>query len=247
MDTDSQNYHLRWAGAVGTLPLPAMIIGFAIGQFPWPDDNLDGHVYLDYELPRHFGEVGTLVWLMLTAAQVLFVWLLAVAYIRQSGRITMSAMVMVGGGATSAATALVFASTFLTIAVMGRGFQGSGGGLDHPALMVIAYSWNLTEICFALNTVLLGLIWFAIAAANRHHRILPAGLARAAVAVGVIDVASLVSVFIPTGPWSPGSVGNVLPGAVATYVWIMVGAVTLLSRHGLPTGLGVKTPSHIGR
>ncbi|MEU6586697.1 hypothetical protein [Nocardia sp. NPDC046763] len=236
MEIDSGRYHLQWAGVVGMLPLPAMVVGFALGQFPWPDDNLDGGVYLGYELPRHFGEIGTLVWLVLTGASVMFLWLLAIAHIRQNAQLSASVVVMIAGGGASAAAALVFASSFVTIAVMGRGYPVEANGEDHAASMVITYSWNLTEICFALNTVLLGLIWFAVAAANRRHRLLPTALTHAAVGVAVIDVAGVVSVFVPTGAWSPGSFAQVLPGAAATYLWIMAAAVILLRRHGFPAG-----------
>ncbi|MFJ9370489.1 hypothetical protein ACIRRA_39540 [Nocardia sp. NPDC101769] len=244
MEIDSGRYHLQWAGVVGMLPLPAMVVGFALGQFPWPDDNLDGGVYLDYELPRHFGEIGTLVWLVLTGASVMFLWLLAIAHIRRNAQLSASVVVMIAGGGASAAAALVFASSFVTIAVMGRGYPVEANGEDHAASMVITYSWNLTEICFALNTVLLGLIWFAVAAANRRHRLLPTALTHAAVGVAVIDVVGVVSVFVPTGAWSPGSFAQVLPGAAATYLWIMAAAVILLRRHGFPAGPTVTASRH---
>ncbi|RJO70911.1 hypothetical protein D5S18_27410 [Nocardia panacis] len=236
MEIESERYHLRWAGVVGLLPLPAMIIGFAIGQFPWPDDNLGGRTYLNYELGNHFGEIGTLVWLTLTGASVVFVWLLGIAYLRHARTVTLSGVAMIGGAAASAGTAVVFASSFVTIAITGRGYPGFAQGDERADLMVMTYSWNLTEICFALNTALLGLIWCAVAAAHRRDAaVLPAPLGRAAALVAVIDLTSLVSLFVPTGPWSPGSVLNVLPGAAATYIWIMVAAVILMRRNGLPS------------
>ncbi|CAM4507212.1 hypothetical protein NONI108955_38050 [Nocardia ninae] len=228
----THNYR-RWAGYLCFVPLPGLIVSLAVARFPYPDDNLDGRHYLDYGLPHRTIEIQILTWIVTTLATCGFILLLATILWRTARHVTITALIMVCSATACVTTTLVCMGMYLTLSMTARGpnFQA-----DRVDLEFSTYSWNATQILACFAAVFLGLAWAMIAAANHRHPVLPRALANTAIAVAALDILPILSIFVDSGPWSPGSVGSYIPGAVATYGWMIVtGSVLLRSQPKHPT------------
>jgi hypothetical protein len=220
--------YLRRAGFAGLIPLVAMIVMFAMGRFPYPDNNHDGREYLSYMLPHRGAEIQAILALVINGAALLFILLLALSYRERAGRVTPAGMVMISGMTIYTAASLVSAGLYLTIVQLGRGYASFGESAED--LKLIAFAWGAANTILGIAGPVLAMVWAAIVRANQAFPLLPRVLGvwcAAAVAV-VATVVALVSLFIDSGPWGPGSSYSTGLILGSTFVWILATSIVLL-------------------
>jgi hypothetical protein len=214
-------------GLVPLLGLVAMVIS---GNHRYPENNLDGHVYVDFLLEGHRGQLQVLIALTALIPTLLVILRLASAYTDAGAQHSPRAMTVFATLAT--AVHLVIAGLFTGLTIFVRGYANFGH--NSSDFMFITLMWDVLNVMSAIAAAPLAVVWAAIAIANRKYPLLPRLLGEwSAIAVSAINATSTVyPLFIYTGPWTGGSIGHYGIQAVSTYLWVAATAVTFLwSRH----------------
>ncbi|MDP9913629.1 hypothetical protein J2W27_005765 [Variovorax boronicumulans] len=225
----NEQARLRYAGILGVTAPLCLVAMLLLRPFPFPDNNVEGRVYLAYMLPFHAAEWQVVLSLLAFGSGMLIVLLLALVYIERAQRITFSALVMIAtsiGQFTMQALAL---ATFIGIALLGRGYPAFG---SHPAdYMLITLLWNASNLVWTMSAAFPAMTWLAIASANRNHQVLPKLLGGAlATTVGVINFASIAALFVPAGRWSPAGPYHFLLQSGTIWLWILATSLWLIWR-----------------
>jgi hypothetical protein len=240
---------MRWTGIFGVLPLVALTPTLFFGHyFYYPSDNASGRVYLDYALPHHSGQVSALLCAASAMALVMFVVFLAWAYVRLEGQTGLPSIVMIVGAAIYGAAYIVWVGMYESIMLMARGYPGFGGSASD--LRLVTFAWGTMESIYTLSMPVQGVVWIAIAIANRRQALLPWALGYwGAIAVAVINFVPLASTFVYTGLWSPASPAVGDTEAFLTFLWATIAGVVLLrrraDRHPVPRPTSVLEQSRV--
>lgn len=224
----SEGRHLRVAGWLGIFPLVGTTVMLGLGRYPYPNDNVDPRQYVTYMLGHHhLAEIQTILWVLAIAAMLVFVAVLAAAYIRRAGRVTASGLIMIAGTAVYAAASIASIGVYMAVVLWMRGFPSFGA---NPAdARLVAFGWDILNMGYFVCQGIVALIWVAIAVANRSHPILPRALGSwGSGLVVAINLGTLGCLFVDSGTWSPGSAAQFSLQAAGTFGWIAVAAVTLL-------------------
>lgn len=203
----------------------ASAASLSLGDWPYPDVNLDGREYLDYT--RKAGQPQVLLYLLAGTALLLFAICLGLAYCERAGRTTGAALTIWLSMTAFTASGYVAGGLLGAITLVRQGFPSFG--TTAADLNLTTFTWAVMNMTYLVAFPLLGITWCAIAAANRAHPLLPAALGGgSAVTVGLINFAALLSVFVPTGPWSPGSVYFFLLQGGSTFGWLAITGFVLV-------------------
>ncbi|MEV5380022.1 hypothetical protein AB0L26_29280 [Streptomyces nondiastaticus] len=221
--------YLRWAAVCGLAPLPLLVLPLSLGKFPYPADDADGQEKLNYILPHHRGEVGAICWLGLTVGLMMFSILLAFAYITRARRVTASGVVLIASASAFAAMNLIVSATYAAVPLLSRGDPDFGTG---PAdYTLVSFGWVTSNMTYIMSAPMMGMMWAAIAVANRTHPLLPRILGgRCAVLIAANATLWLASVFVYTGNWSPASALQVAAQMGPILIWTTTVSVFLLTR-----------------
>ncbi|MCI3928095.1 hypothetical protein [Streptomyces sp. AN091965] len=226
---------LRRAGLLGVIPLIVVGVALIMGRFPYPDDNVDGHEYLAYMLPRRLGEVQAILWSVLALSAVMFVAVLALAYrqnethVQREKGVALSRVAMVAGAVMFAVLQFVLAALYEGATLFARGYPGFGS--DPSDTRLITFVWGVINSTYTLSCLAMALVFLAIASANRASPLLPRALGGwAAITVAVVNVAAVGSVFVTTGKWSPGSICALGLQAAPTFLWMATAGAVLQRR-----------------
>ncbi|NGO69892.1 hypothetical protein [Streptomyces boncukensis] len=227
-----EQWYLRWTAIFGLAPLPLLVLPLSLGKFPYPANNADGQEKLNYILPHYRGEVGVICWLGLTVALMMFSILLAFAYITRARRVTASGVILIASASTFAAMNLIVSAAYAALPLLSRGKPAFGTG---PAdYTLVTFGWVTSNLTYLMSAPMMGMMWAAIAVANRTHPLLPRGLGGwCAVLIAVNANLWLASLFVRTGNWSPGSALQVVAQMGPILVWTTAVSVFLLAR-GIP-------------
>ncbi|WP_321785366.1 hypothetical protein [Burkholderia pyrrocinia] len=217
----SEHARLQYASIFSFVSILCFVILLAMRPFPYPDNNLDGHAYLSYLLPRYAAEWQTILATISSGSLMMFVSLLALAYIDRAGRLTLATLVMIGTSAGYLAIQSVAVGLYMTAALLARGYPAFGNdAIDYKLVTLL---WNAANLTWAVGACFPGMAWLAIASANRNDKLLPGSLGGAmAIVVAIVNFASLFSVFVPTGRYSPGSAYQLLLQGGSIWLWSTV-------------------------
>ncbi|MFJ4654564.1 hypothetical protein ACIP5Y_25110 [Nocardia sp. NPDC088792] len=234
--------YLRWAGFIGPFG-PVIVAGLlAIRPFPYPDDGVDGRVYLDYTLPHYAVELQTLATIAFIGCWLAFVVLLAFVYTHRASGSSLPGWFMLCGVIVWAAVGFASDGVYMMIGMIARGYPGFGASPSDQRLAETL--WELTNVLWAMGSIPLGIVLIAVHFANRAHPVLPHMLAGpGALVAAVASWASLASIFVPTGPWSPISVGAFCVGSGPAYLWMAATGLTLLRPATTSARLSAGQPS----
>lgn len=227
-----ERIYLHRAGFFGTIPPIAAIIMLALAPtFPFPDNNMNGQAYLDYLLPHRTSELQSILWAIESVTIVMFLLLLATAYLRRAGQLVASGVSMICFAVAWLTVQMIVLGAGLVMALTPRGYPSFGN--DPSELLLITYTWNMVNGMYAFGLFLLGLALIAVAVANRAHPLLPPMFGGwGAAAVGVLTIGITVgTLFISTGPFSPGGFLAFAVTQGSAILWAAAVSVVLLRTH----------------
>ncbi|WP_157879966.1 hypothetical protein [Streptomyces natalensis] len=218
--------HLRAAAFFGLCPFALTVFIIALGTFPYPENSLNAQLYIDYVLRNHTGEVDPLLWGVALGTMLVFVIHLAVAYMRQAGRVTASGLTMVACMVLTTGVSVIVMGFFGATAMFERGF-----GTKPADLRFITFIWDTMDVAYNSSLVPLVMMWIAVIVANRRNPILPRALGLWGAAVAALaNFIALGSVFINGGHWSAGGAYSFILHAAPTFGWVTITSVYLLRK-----------------
>ncbi|AOK29728.1 MULTISPECIES: hypothetical protein [Burkholderia] len=178
-------------------------------------------IYLAYLLLYHRVEWQVILGTIGFDAIKVFILLLALVYIDQAKRITFPTLIMIVASAAYLVVQVIALSLYMTIPLLVRGYPNVGAGSSD--YFVLTAMWDASNLTWCIGACLQGMVWAAIASANRHYPLLPRWLGNdAALVVAAANFVAIFCIFIPTGHWSPASSFAFLAQEGITCVWILV-------------------------
>lgn len=216
--------------ALAVAILGSLAVNFVSGQSSGPADNLDGHAYLNYDLPHRAAEAQSVLFILTVLAMAGFVVALGVVYAERSGRPTFPAVTMIGSAVAFFSLQFLGSASGLTIALLGHGYPSFG--TDPSAPLVTTMLWDLTNVFVTFGYLPFVIAMFAAAVANRSDPILPRWLAGpiTVLVAGFTGIALITTLFIDTGNFTPMSIyaGAASVGPIS--LWLAVIAFAVLWR-----------------
>ncbi|QCX74627.1 hypothetical protein C9F11_04620 [Streptomyces sp. YIM 121038] len=221
---------LRWAGMSAVAgALVQLAQSPAAGAYP--HNGSDGAAFLAWGLPGRRMEILGIGWAVGWGLLLQFMILLGVAYTRRAGRTTAAVKVMTYNMICVTTVQVIAPALDIAFIHMARHHPGFGTGQAERDLITLL--WGACNILATLSMFQLSLVWVAVFAANHRWPLLPPVLGRWGTAgVAVLCVAAAGSLFVPSGPWAPGSLFAVALW-FGVYAWIIAAGVIFLRRAGL--------------
>lgn len=214
--------------------LAAAILGpiavTSVAGSPVPDDNLNGHVYLEYALNHRAAETQSLLFILSSLAVAGFVCALGVVHAQRSGRVTFPAVTAIGSAVAFFTLQCISSACNVTIAQLGHGYPSFGA--DPSAPLVTTMVWDFTNVVVTIGYLPFVVAMCGLAAGNRADPILPRLLAGpiAVLIAGVAGIALIVTLYVDTGAFTPMSTGAGVASVVPINLWLAALAVACLWR-----------------
>lgn len=223
---------LKWSALSGIIPAACLgAIYLYCPYFPYPDNNVEGQIIIDFLRARRDGEVQGILGALYATGFFLFLVVLANEYRTGSQGTALVRRVISGAGAAYLTVWLIAMACYSTISLLADGYHDFDSLASNRMLATTLF--NLINVFLAYSSVPMACAAVAVMIANRSHPVLPSLLGGwGASAVAVINAGHLVTIFIHTGHWSPGSLYSLGVCSAVNCLWAACSGILLLRHSG---------------